>query len=553
MQTSVEALPPLVLPVVQTGFNPEALEELRAAVGAEFVSVSLRDRMRRERTTLPVGVIPSAIVRPGSTAEVQAVMRAAARWELSLHPISTGRNWGYGDACAPKAGQVLLDLGRMNRILEINQELAYVTLEPGVTQGQVAEEVERRGLPLWMDATGAGPQTSVIGNIMERGFGHSPHGDRFAHCCGMEIVLPDGRLLRTGFGHYAGARTANVYAYGVGPALDGLFTQSNFGVVTRLTFWLLPKPETFRAFFFSVWDHAALGHLIEALRPLRQRGTLRTPIHICNDLRMLSLTQSYPWQEMGGHTPLAPDIRAMLCRRHELGAWSGSGGLYGSAGEVAAAANEVRRALQIVPGVRMIFLDERRLRWAGYAAAVLRKLGVGAAAVRLLEKLRMGFDLLRGKPPVQCGQGGLWQVRAPLDKPLTPDVDPLDAGAGFAWISPVLPMTSADAARVNVIGESVMSAHGFDYLVTHTLINPRALCAVMTISFDKSDPAACARATACHDELLERLIRAGYPPYRAGRMSMSALRTNSEVYFDVVRELKRALDPQGLISPGHYV
>ena len=48
----------------------------------------------------------------------------------------------------------------MNRIVEVNAELAYATVEPGVTQGQLAEYLAERGLPVWMDATGAGPNAT---------------------------------------------------------------------------------------------------------------------------------------------------------------------------------------------------------------------------------------------------------------------------------------------------------------------------------------------------------------------------------------------------------
>ena len=55
-----------------------------------------------------------------------------------------------------------------------------------------------------MDATGASPDCSIIGNTMERGFGHTPMGDHCANACGFEVVLPTGECIETGFAPFRG-------------------------------------------------------------------------------------------------------------------------------------------------------------------------------------------------------------------------------------------------------------------------------------------------------------------------------------------------------------
>ena len=105
---------------------------------------------------------------------------------------------------------------------------------------------------LWLDCTGSGPEASILGNTLERGFGHTPYGDHFLNSCGMEVILGDGRQLNTGFGHYAGAQTTYTFKYGIGPFIDGLFTQSNFGIVTKLGIWLMPEPEMCKMFYCTV-------------------------------------------------------------------------------------------------------------------------------------------------------------------------------------------------------------------------------------------------------------------------------------------------------------
>ena len=138
----------------------------------------------------------------------------------------------------------------MNRILDFSEDLAYVTIEPGVTQAQLFAFLREQRSKLWMDATGASPECSLIGNAVESGFGHTPYGDHFANSCGLEVVLPNGEVIDTGFARFPGAHAAPAYRWGVGPSLDGMFSQSNFGIVTRMTQWLMPAPEYFQAYYF---------------------------------------------------------------------------------------------------------------------------------------------------------------------------------------------------------------------------------------------------------------------------------------------------------------
>ena len=113
-----------VTSTLHTERSAAILADLRQVVGAEFVVSDAHALARAARTTSPQGTTPAVIVRPASAREVREVVRCAAQYALHVYPISGGKNWGYGDACAPKDGCLLLDLARMNRILEVNAELA---------------------------------------------------------------------------------------------------------------------------------------------------------------------------------------------------------------------------------------------------------------------------------------------------------------------------------------------------------------------------------------------------------------------------------------------
>ena len=150
-----------------------ALTEWRAAIGDAAVHSDDATRGQYARTTLITGHAPGAVVYPSDTAQVQAIVRIAAKHRVPLYPISKGRNLGYGDRTAPTPGQVIVDLGRMNRIIEVNEQLAYAVIEPGVTQGRLYQHLKAKHPGLWMDATGAGLEASIIGNTVDRGFGHN--------------------------------------------------------------------------------------------------------------------------------------------------------------------------------------------------------------------------------------------------------------------------------------------------------------------------------------------------------------------------------------------
>src|SRR5690606_25558862 len=212
----------------------------KPVLGEDALRVDDQTVERYSRSTAGEPTLPAGIVYPRSTEEVQAVVRAANEHHVALHAFSREKNWGYGDARPPSPGQVIVDLSRMNRILEVNTQLAYARLEPGVSQGQLFDYLREHRIPLWMDATGAGRDASVVGNTLDRGFGHTRYGDHFLTACGMEVVLADGRVMHTTSRGIANAKSAAVYRYGVGPFLDGLFAQSNFGIVTQLTLWLMP-------------------------------------------------------------------------------------------------------------------------------------------------------------------------------------------------------------------------------------------------------------------------------------------------------------------------
>jgi 4-cresol dehydrogenase (hydroxylating) flavoprotein subunit len=526
-----------------------ALAQWRAALGPAQVSTDSVTLDAYASSTASWPARPAAVLRPPDRGGVVLAVRIAAAHRVPLYPVSTGRNWGYGDACAAGPGQVIVDLSGMRRILEADGELGYVVVEPGVTQGQLSQFLASEGLPLWMDSTGAGPDTSLVGNILERGFGHSPYGNRIQHVCGMEVVLADGDVVGTGYTHYPHARAARVFPYGLGPWIDGLFTQSGLGIVISAGLWLMPQSPALGHFLCAVPRHDGVAAVVDALRPLRLDGTLRSVVHIGNDMRVLSGGMTYPRDV--ATRPLPAPVRATLCGAAGIAPWTVSGALYGDARQVGAARRALRRALaplRLAPR----FIDERQLALADRAAKVL---GATAAGRKLAARVALGrslFNMNRGIPDGRFLAGAYWRRRGGLPPGFPAGADPARDNCGLLWLSPVLPMRGADLQAVMDLAQPYFTRYGLDLFATFSMITERALGGVLTVAYDKDDAAESADAQACYHGLFDALMAAGYLPYRVGLQSMAALDPAGDGYWRAVRRIKAALDPLNILAPGRY-
>ena len=525
-----------------------AFEQWSNVVGRQFVDYSPQACDVWGKSTSPWSQRPLGVVRPASLAQVQDVVRIAAAHHVAIYPISGGKNWGLGDACPPAPGQVILDLGRLRAIREVNEPLGYAVIEAGVTQQQLYDELACQAPSLMLDSTGAGPDATIVGNIMERGFGHSPYADRFHHSCNYEVVLPSGEVLRTGFGQFPNAKCAHLLKTGLGPSLDGLFTQSNFGIVTAMTVWLMPKPERAEAFAFKVHDERELGAVVDALRQLRLAGIAPSTVHIANDLRLISSKMTYPYQETGGKTPLSGRLRKQLRQKLGIGAWNVLGGLYGSGALMRGLRAEVCKALRGIATVR--FVNDRRLRVARRMMAVAQPLGLFSGFAKQLESIEHAFDLLKGKPVAEHLRGAAWRRRTPLSQS-TPQ-DPLQRGDGLVWLSPTLPMEGSEAETVAHLASEVLESYGFDPLMTFVSISGRAMCCPTTICYDKQDARQSDMAKLCYKELYSRMVEKGYFPYRLGLQSMADFANRSSPHAALNGAIRAAIGAGATIAPGRY-
>src|SRR4051812_8241575 len=325
-QASTRPLPP---GVDEAGFA-RAVDAFAAALGSDEVLTGEDDlREFRDPFAHPRwdDYTASAVVMPTTVEEVQAVVRIANEHRVPLWTHGQGRNNGYGGPAPRVRGSVIVSLRRMNRVLEVNEELGYAVVEPGVRWFDLYDAIRAGGHKLMLSIADLG-WGSVVGNTLDHGITYLPYGVDWQAQCGMEVVLPSGEVLRTGMGAMPGNRAWNVYKRGLGPTLDQLFTQSNYGIVTKLGVWLMPKPEMFAPMWLRVWREDDIAPLIDTLRRLLLDGPLRMVPTILNALNTAALhTRRADWYDGDGPMPEAAIER--VARELEIGRWRMRFALYG--------------------------------------------------------------------------------------------------------------------------------------------------------------------------------------------------------------------------------
>lgn len=257
----------------------EALEQFENVIGKEWVFTSDADMDLYRDAYSPLwhekeDRVPSAALAPDRVEQVQAIARIANKYRIPLWTFSTGRNLAYGGSAPALSGSVVLDLKRMNRILEIDEHHHYAVVEPGVSYFDLYRYIQEHKLNLWIDPADPG-WGSPMGNALDRGGGRTPMRNHFDAICGMEVVLANGELLRTGMGAMPNSKVWHLYKFGFGPYVDGLFTQSNFGIVTRVGIWLMPAPEAYLDARVSVPRHDDLVPFMENYVYLMNSDILR--------------------------------------------------------------------------------------------------------------------------------------------------------------------------------------------------------------------------------------------------------------------------------------
>lgn len=494
----------------------------------------------------------AALVKPQSVADVVAAVRRAGAEGRSLYPVSTGRNWGYGGRDAVVPGGVLLDLSGMREIrnaAEISRTNPVAVIEPGVTQGQLHEFLAANSPDLMFNVTGSARETSIIGNALDRGVGYM--GPRRDDLFALEVVTGTGDVIKTGFRRLGDqSPLSTCHPYGLGPMLDGLFFQGNFGIVTSACFKLMPRPPCQVGVSVSLGDVANLAKFIDVLAALKRERVMGSVTHIGNMERtrssLLYGISSYLSEACGMS---AEQVAAEARRALEVVApfeWTSLGGVWGTPAQVRAAIAEVKSRLRGIGKVMVI--RESQLNLAFGILHRLRFLPWARANAAAISAIRPLNGLAAGIPTNAAVDNLLWQYGG-----LNLGADNFEESrCGIIYTSPALPMDGGFV--VDVVGgmRRISLAHGFDFYVTINIETDSSLVAISNILFDKSDMAEAERARTCALQLHAYIKSRGLEVYRARTDMMGEVAVAGEPYWELLRGLKQTLDPANVIAPQRY-
>ena len=499
--------------VVDAQAAQRALAALRAAVGAQWVFDTANPELDNYRDAYRLAddhaQRPLAAVLPANLKQIQKTLAIARRYKLALWPISTGRNLGYGGAAPLNGGAVMLDLQRMKRVLEVNEQHAYAVVEAGASYLALHSHLKKIGSQLWLDPTASG-WGGPLANFLERGVGYTPYGQHSDTQCGMQMLLADGTVVETASGH---AKTRCLYRYGQRAWVDGLFNQANFGIVTRIGVHLMPAPAGYRPYLITLRSDEALHACIEALRPLCLAGVLQARTTLMSQPRAAAYgTTRAAWQSAAG--PLRDEALAKLMAALELGQWNLYGALYGAEPVLNSRWRVIENAVRAIPG-------------AGFHFAATRARDAA---------FKCRAALLGGTPS--------------MDEYHT--LDWVGAGAHLDF-SAVLPFAGDSALAACHTARNLCHAHGFDYSAEFQL-EARSLRHEVRIVFERDVATRQRAAHSLHAALAAHSVRDGHGSPRAHLAFMDDTAMSYSWHDHTLRRaheaLKDVLDPHGVIAPG---
>ncbi len=454
---------------------------------------------------------PSAVLMATTVEQVQAIVKICNAYKVPVWTISTGRNFGYGSAAPVERGQVVLDLRKMNKIIEVDPVLCTALVEPGVTYQQLYDYIEERKLPLMLSMPAPSAIAGPVGNTMDRGVGYTPYGEHFLMQCGMEVVLANGEVLRTGMGGVKGNNSWQVFKWGYGPTLDGIFTQSNYGICTKMGFWLMPKPPAYKPFSIKYDNEADISEIVELLRPLRIAQIIPNAVVIANALWEAGSAnvRRADYIQTPGATP--DSVVQKIKRDKNLGAWNVYAALYGTPEQIA-------------------------VNWK-IVSEVVRKSGKGKLITQEeageTQPFKYRAQLMYGVPNLQ--EFGLYNWRG---------------GGGSMWFAPVSQARGSETDKQAKLAKAILNKHGLDY-VGEFIVGWRDMHHIIDVLYDRSNEEETRRAHACFSELLDEFEKRGYAVYRVNTAFMDRVANSyGSVKRDVERKIKRALDPNGILAPG---
>lgn len=436
---------------------------------------------------------PDAVVAIHDVEQLREVVRLAHEHGVPLIPRVAGTN--LGGLTIPVRGGWVLDLREMNRIVELDEGNMVAVIEPGVTFGQMREQLDRCARPLTIGYPLSPPEASVMANCLLDGLGNLSllHGAMGEWVSGLEVVRADGSLLRTGVG---GLGVPVPFGRAPLPDLTGLFLswQGTTGIVSKLAVQLWPRPAHRQRFFVLAYDRGA------AMRALCELP----PLDVLSDLAALS------W----------PTGKMLLGVDHPI--------------ERDPAEPELFFYMDVTAPTERLLSEKMRV--VRDFLSGLRKDGL-----RIDDPMDVA-SLVALEPRL----GRLAEFPTRLDFLLDhPD-------GGLTWVGTYGPMSRFEQACDR--GIEIVTRHGFPPTIVARPMKGGHFCVLRFIQvFRHDDPVDRARVSRCNVELCDALFEEGFVMYKTPGWAVQRYAPRLDPGFvRLVREIRALVDPRGIMNPGRW-
>lgn len=500
---------------------------------------------------------------------------------IVLYPISTGNNWGYGSALpnldtANDSNNeeilrpVIVDLSALRQISMVNPKLGIVRVEPGVTQKQLHEYLEQAQLNFMVPVTGAGNHCSILGNALERGYGITPRQDHFAALTDLKAYLPDGthyqspiRELLASHQNIRGKDEEHLdwvnhsYKWNVGPYLDGLFTQSAFGIVHECTIRLKKRPDAFDSFYVSYYQKNALKTAIKHINTiLEEFEGIVGSINLMDKRRVIAMVSSNP--NLSSCHALDDAQVNQIAEDEDIPSWTIAGTIYGNKKVCKAVKQEItgrfKDADRIVFSSSMLVRIATRINQAEMLQPLvkaIRKVKTIDQQFERLNTLRNGIEIMQGKPNEVAKKLAYWRNKE-TSFAQSVNKSPSEDGCGLLWYAPLVPM---EAQHISAFIEHVRGTclkHDIDPMITFTNLSHDLIDSTIPILFDAKSIEARKAAQNCLTELVNKGLVQGYVPYRLNIEQQQAFMTQDLSVHRIMTNIYEKLDENGILQRGRY-
>lgn len=246
-------------------------ESLKDIIGSEYIATDKETLYAYSRDTSPEpGIFADMIVRPGSTEEISEILKIANKTQTAVWPRGAATSLVFMGVPL-KEGGIILDLTRLNKIVEIDEDSMSVTVETGITWGKLEAKLKEKGWFTGFIGPGPGYSSTIGGAVSVASvmYGSAKYGTACDILLGLKVVLPTGVIINTGSA--AMKKSYKHTRYGIGPDSSGIFCGDNgiMGIKTEITFKIYPYPDHIRYLHYGYDDFTKVINCIHEMASYR--------------------------------------------------------------------------------------------------------------------------------------------------------------------------------------------------------------------------------------------------------------------------------------------